>query len=117
MKRWISSVPTRDLYLSVLTLGEIRRGIGLLGRRDPVQAEVYEAWLVTVLRDYADRVLPVDAEVAEEWGRISVPDPVAVVDGLMAATAKVRNMTFVTRNTPDVARTGARLLNPFDSSA
>ncbi len=66
VKRWISSVPTRDLYLSVLTLGEIQRGIGLLGRRDPAQAEVYEAWLVTVLRDYADRVLPVDAEVAEE---------------------------------------------------
>ncbi len=117
VKRWVSSVPSKDLYLSVLTLGEVRRGIGLLGRRDPAQADVYEAWLVTVLRDYADRVIPVDAEVAEEWGRVSVPDPVSVVDGLMAATAKVRNMTFVTRNTSDVARTGARLLNPFDSSA
>jgi predicted nucleic acid-binding protein len=116
VKRWISSVPTEDLYLSVLTLGEVRRGIGLLSRRDPVQAEVYEAWLVTVLRDYADRVLPVDAEAAEEWGRMNVPNPVSVVDGLMAATAKVRNMTFVTRNTADVARTGARLLNPLDAS-
>ena len=116
VKRWISSVPTTDLYLSVLTLGEVRRGIGLLGKRDPAQAAVYEAWLVTVLRDYADRILPVDADVAEEWGRISVPDPVPIVDGLMAATAKVRNMTLVTRNTADVARTGARLLNPFDSS-
>ena len=55
VKRWISSVPTEDLYLSVLTLGEVRRGIGLLSRRDSVQAEIYEAWLVTVLRDYADR--------------------------------------------------------------
>ncbi|MDP9409643.1 MAG: type II toxin-antitoxin system VapC family toxin [Actinomycetota bacterium] len=115
VKRWISSVPARDLYLSVLTLGEVRRGIGLLGRRDPAQADVYEAWLVTVLSDYADRVLPVDAEVAEEWGRMNVPDPISIVDGLMAATAKVRNMTFVTSNTADVARTGARLLNPFDS--
>lgn len=117
VKRWISSVPTEDLYLSVLTLGEVRRGIGLLNRRDPAQADVYEAWLATVLRDYADRVLPVDAEAAEEWGRMDVPDPVPVVDGLMAATAKVRNMTFVTRNTADVARTGVRLLDPFDSSA
>jgi predicted nucleic acid-binding protein len=116
VKRWISSVPTEDLYLSVLTLGEVRRGIGLLSRRDPVQADVYEAWLVTVLRDYADRVLPVDAAAAEEWGRMNVPNPVSVVDGLMAATAKVRNMTFVTRNTADVARTGARLLNPLDAS-
>ena len=116
VKRWISSVPTEDLYLSVLTLGEVRRGIGLLSRRDPVQADVYEAWLVTVLRDYADRVLPFDAAAAEEWGRMNVPNPVSVVDGLMAATAKVRNMTFVTRNTADVARTGARLLNPLDAS-
>jgi predicted nucleic acid-binding protein len=116
VKRWISSVPTEDLYLSVLTLGEVRRGIGLLSRRDPVQADVYETWLVTVLRDYADRVLPVDAAAAEEWGRMNVPNPVSVVDGLMAATAKVRNMTFVTRNTADVARTGARLLNPLDAS-
>ncbi len=117
VKRWISSVPTEDLYLSVLTLGEVRRGIGLLSRRDSAQAEVYEAWLVTVLRDYADRLLPVDAEAAEEWGRMNVPDPISIVDGLMAATAKVRNMTFVTRNTSDVARTGVRLLNPFDHSS
>jgi len=117
VKRWISSVPVEDLYLSVLTLGEVRRGIGLLEGRDPAQAEVYEAWLATVLRDYADRIIPVDAETAEEWGSMNVPHPVPVVDGLMAATAKVRNMTFVTRNTSDVARTGARLLNPFDSSA
>ena len=116
VKRWISSVPTEEIYLSVLTLGEVRRGIGLLSRRDPVQAEVYEAWLVTVLRDHADRVLPVDAEAAEEWGRMNVPDPISIVDGLMAATAKVRNMTFVTRNTADVARTGVRLLDPFDAS-
>ena len=116
VKRWISSVPTEDLYLSVLTLGEIRRGIGLLSRRDQTQADVYEAWLITVLRDYADRVLPVNAAAAEEWGRMNVPDPISIVDGLMAATAKVRNMTFVTRNTADVARTGARLLNPLDAS-
>jgi predicted nucleic acid-binding protein len=116
VKRWISSVPTEDLYLSVLTLGEVRRGIVLLSRRDQRQADVYGAWLITVLRDYADRVLPVDAEAAEEWGRMNVPDPVSIIDGLMAATAKVRNMTFVTRNTSDVTRTGVRLLNPFDAS-
>lgn len=115
MKRWISSAHISDLYLSVLVAGEIRRGIERLKRRDPVGAEVYEAWLGTVLRDYADRILPVDAEIAEEWGRMSVPDPIPIVDGLMAATAKVRGMTFVTRNTADVERTGARVLNPFGS--
>ena len=116
VKRWISSVPTEDLYLSVLTLGEVHRGIVLLSRRDPEQADVYEAWLVTVLRDNADRVLPVDAEAAEEWGRMNVPDPISIVDGLMAATTKVVFQTFVTRNTADVARTGVRLLDPFDAS-
>jgi predicted nucleic acid-binding protein len=117
VKRWISSMSAGDLYLSVLTLGEVRRGIGLLGRRDRAQAEIYEAWLTTVLRDYEDRILPVDAEVAEEWGRLNVSDPISIVDGLMAATARVRNMTFVTRNTSDVARTGVSLLNPFDLSS
>ncbi len=115
MRRWISSARIKDLYLSVLVVGEIRCGIERLKRRDPAGAEVYESWLGTVLRDYADRILPVDAEIAEEWGRMSVLDPIPVVDGLMAATAKVRGMTFVTRNTADVERTGVRVLNPFGS--
>jgi predicted nucleic acid-binding protein len=74
-------------------------------------------WLSELRRRYADRILPIDLEIAEEWGRMNAPDPISSRDGLMAATAKVRNMTFVTRNTADVARTGVRLLNPFDSSA
>lgn len=120
VKAWISSVPSGDLYLSVLVIGEVRRGVERLKRRDPDQAEIYEVWLATVLGDYADRVLPVDAEAAEEWGRMSVPDPVPIVDGLMAATAKVRGMTFVTRNTADVERTdvertGVGLLDPFSN--
>ena len=115
VKRLISSASVSDLYLSVLVIGEIRRGTERLKRRDPEGAKVYEAWLDTVLKEYADRILPIDTEVAEEWGRISVLDPVPIVDGLMAATAKVRGMTFVTRNTADVERTGVRLLNPFDS--
>ncbi len=115
VRRWISSVPAEDLYLSALVIGEVRRGVERLRRRDPESARVYEAWLATVLNHYADRVLPVDAEAAEEWGRMSVPDPVPVVDGLMAATAKTRGMIFVTRNTADVERTGTELLNPFSN--
>jgi len=81
-----------------------------------VQAGVHEAWLVIVPRDYADRVLPVDSEAAKERGRTNVPDPIPIVDGLMASTAKVRNTTLVTRNTAYVTRTGVRLLYPFDAS-
>lgn len=115
VKGWLSSAPAGELYLSALVIGEVRRGVERLKRRDPIQAETYEAWLGGVLHHYADRILPVDAEVAEEWGRMSVPDPVPIVDGLMAATAKVRGMTFVTRNTADIVHTGVRLLNPFEA--
>lgn len=115
VRDWISSIPADDLYISVLVLGEIRRGAERLRRRDPRQASVYELWLEAVTRDYADRILAVDAEIAEEWGRMSVPDPVPIVDGLMAATAKVRGMTLVTHNVADVGRTGARFLDPFEA--
>ena len=100
--------------MSVLVVGEIRQGIEGLRRRDSVQADHLEVWLSGLRRCYADRILPIDLEIAEEWGRMNAPDPISSRDGLMAATAKVRNMTFVTRKTSDVARTGVRLLNPFD---
>ncbi len=116
VRTWLSSVRARELYISVLVVGEIRQGIERLRRRDPAGAETFDAWLERLLRDYADRVVPVTAEIAEEWGRMNVPDPLPAVDGLMAATAKTRGMTFVTRNTADVARTGAWLLNPFSPS-
>ena len=113
--RWLSSVEDGELYISALAIGEIRQGIEGIRRRDPVQAGHLESWLAGLRRDYAERILPVDLETAGEWGRMNPPDPVSAVDGLMAATAKVRNMTFVTRNTADVERTGVRLLNPFEA--
>ena len=98
----------------MLVVGEIHRGIAQLRHRDPQQAAVYEAWLARLREDYADRILPITVDIAEEWGRMNVPDPVPVIDGLMAATAKVRGLTLVTRNTADLIRTGVPLLNPFE---
>lgn len=115
VRDWISSVDGKELYLSVLVLGEIRRGIELLRRSDRTQANTYEIWLQSLTNEYEGRVLPITLEVAEEWGHINIPDYLPIVDGLMAATAKVRNMTFVTRNTADVERSGIRLLNPFEA--
>jgi toxin FitB len=111
---WFASVPASELFLSVLVVGEIRQGVEDLARRDPAQAEIFEHWLKQLVAVYEDRIVPVTTEVAEVWGRLNVPDPVPVVDGLLAATALVRGWTLVTRNTADVASTGVRLLDPFD---
>ena len=113
VRDWFASVRGTDLYLSVLVPGEIRQGIERLRRRDVQQARAYERWLATLLRDYGDRMIPITAEVAEEWGRLNVPDPLPVIDRLMAATARVHGLTFVTRNGADVSRTGVRLVDPF----
>jgi toxin FitB len=113
VKRWIAGVDSDELFLSVLVVGEIRQGIERLRRRDPDQARVFERWLATLRRDHGDRVLPVTAAVAEEWGRLNVPDPLPVVDGLLAATAKVHGLTLVTRHVTQVERTGVALLDPF----
>ncbi len=117
VQAWLASVAGLELHLSVLVIGEIRQGIERMRRRDPAQAAAYEAWLSTLLRDYADRIVPVTAEVAQEWGRLNVPDPLPVIDGLLAATAKVRGWTLVTRNTADLARSGVLLLNPFEPAS
>jgi toxin FitB len=114
VQAWLASVPEADLYLSVLVVGEVRQGVERLRRRDPARVAPYEAWLSELVRQFADRLVPITAEVCEEWGRLNVPDPRPVVDGLMAATAKVRGWTFVTRNVADLARADVRLLNPFD---
>jgi toxin FitB len=110
---WFASVPADQLFLSVLVVGEIRQGIERLVRRDPAQAETYEQWLYRLVNAYGDRIVPITARVAEAWGRVNVPDPMPVVDGLMAATALVHGWTLVTRNVGDFASAGARLLNPF----
>jgi predicted nucleic acid-binding protein len=112
---WYASVDDADIYLSVLVLGEIRRGIERARPRDPRRARALEGWLSTVRQSFADRVLPVDQAVAEEWGRMSARRSVPTVDALLAATAKVHRMTFATRNLADVAGLGADVLNPFDT--
>lgn len=106
------------LYLSSITVGELRRGIDRIRRRgDAEQAGRLEAWLDRVLDQYADRVLDVDADVAQVWGRLCVPHPEHPVDKQIAATALIHDLVVVTRNTRDYAGTGARLMNPFAAPA
>jgi len=113
LAKWWAEVPEGDLWLSTLILGEIRRGVELACRRDPDKASVLEAWLGEVVSAFGDRLLPVDAAVADEWGRMSAIRPVPVIDALLAATAKAHGLTLVTRNEADVAGLGVQVLNPF----
>ncbi len=110
---WISRVDDEGLFTSVLVLGELRRGILSLRRRDPVAASSLDQWLARLGEQFSDRLLPMDRDTALRWGELNVPDPLPTVDGLLAATALVHDLTLVTRNTRDVERTGVRLLNPF----
>jgi len=113
VKAWLAGISSSDLFLSVMTLGEIRQGAERLRRRDPLQAGVYEAWLGQLEAEFGDRILPITAAVADEWGRLNAGDPLPIIDALLAATAKVHGLTIVTRNTRDLARTGVTLLNPW----
>ena len=98
-----------------MTVGEIRRGIENIRRRDGDQARALEAWLSALVKHHASRILPITAPIAEEWGRMGSPDPLPVVDALLAATAKVHGLTLVTRNTSDLPSGRVALVNPFES--
>lgn len=113
VRSWFAGLANEDVYLSVLTLGELRRGIDSIRRRDPEGGAALETWLARVSAAHADRVLAIDRAVAEEWGRMNVPNPLPVVDGLLAATAKVAGLTVATRNSDDFAASGVDLFNPF----
>ena len=113
---WYAGVAEGDLYLSVLVLGEIRKGAELARRRrDYAQAEALENWLQIVAERFAERILPVDAATALTWGRLTALRPLPVIDGLLAATALTQNMILATRNLADFQGLGVQLLNPFES--
>ena len=113
VRRWFSELESETLWLSALTVGELRRGIESIRRRDSRSAARLETWLMKVLAAYGDRVLPVDGHVAEEWGRMNVPDPLPVVEGLLAATARVHGLVLATRNVRNVEAAGVAVLDPF----
>lgn len=112
--RWYEKIEDASLYLSVLVIGEIRKGIEKIRFKDAVQANAIENWLVAVDKAFGERILPVDRAIANEWGRLNASRPLPVIDGLLAATAKIHRMTLVTRNTADIDDLGVHIFDPFE---
>jgi predicted nucleic acid-binding protein len=115
---WIEATNEELLFLSVLTLGEIRKGIASI--KDPARQVKLEAWVVGALPvRFANRILSIDKSIAERWGvltaqaKATMNHNLPVVDGLLAATAQHHNLTFVTRNAADVSGTGVPVFNPW----
>ena len=113
LRTWFDEHRDNEFWLSVLVVAELRRGVELIRRRDVPAASTLMAWLESTIAGYQDRILPITLEIGQRWALLSVPDPVPVIDGLMAATALEHDLTLVTRNVDDVNRTGAAVVNPF----
>ncbi len=110
---WLRGKPEQELFLSVITLGEIERGIHLQERRDPGFAQDLRAWLDRTVLLFSDRLLPFDAEDARIWGRLSATIGHNGADLMIAASALRHGATVVTGNVSDFAPTGAAVENPF----
>lgn len=115
VRAWFLSIDDSELFLSVLVIGEVRRGIERIRARDPASASALDVWLSEVVAEHDDRILPVDRAVCETWGRLSAGPSLPVIDTLLAATALVHGLTLVTRNERDFEKTGVPVLNPFAS--
>lgn len=102
-----------DLYLSVLSLGELRSGVERLRRRDTKAARVWDRWLHQITTDHGERVLPVDEAVVEEWGILLSSGPCPTREGLLAATAVAYDLDLLTRGAAPFEALGVRVVDPF----
>lgn len=110
---FLAQVDPAALFLSVLTLGELRKGVAAKRRTDPSAADAIGVWVDGIESRFSDRVLPVDTATARRWGELSSGRTLPVIDTLIAATALRHGLTLVTRNTRDVEATGVPLINPW----
>ena len=111
--RWVARTPVEEISTSVLVLAEIRRGIELKRRTHPDQAKALDRWFAQMRKMLGDRVLPLDEPIMEAWAMLGISISLPLVDGLLAATAKVRGLMLVTRNIEDIAESGVAVFDPF----
>lgn len=108
---------SEEIFLSVITIGELRRGTEKIKHRGDVkQAQALDTWLDTITHEYAEHLLPFTNVEAQIWGRLRVPHHENAIDKQIAATALVYDLVLVTRNIKDFSHTGVKTLNPFTSS-
>jgi len=112
--QFLSTVEPSALYISVLTLGELRKGVALKRQSDPETAQKLGSWVDGLQYSFAERILGIDAAVANLWGKLSAERSRPVIDTLLAATAIVHELVLVTRNTKDVAVPEVKILNPWE---
>lgn len=112
--RWLAHLPARAAMVSVMTIGELRKGAEQLRPRDATRAAELDAWITETVAGFGTRIVTVDADTAQAWGRLEAAEPRPKVDGLIAATALVRRWTVATRNTRDFERMGVETYNPFE---
>jgi predicted nucleic acid-binding protein len=111
---WLRSVDPTTIYLSVITLGEIMKGIAVKLRTDRRAAAALTAWLERLRLDHSDRILPISDRIALEWGRLAAGRSRGVADALITATAVVHAKIIVTRNAQDFSDIGVPVVNPWD---
>jgi predicted nucleic acid-binding protein len=111
----LAKLESKQTYISVITIGELRRGVNLIRHRgDNTQAETLEKWLQNLLENYAENILDFSSNEAQVWGHLRVPHPENALDKQIASTALTHGLTLVTRNVKDFIGCGVELLNPFE---
>jgi predicted nucleic acid-binding protein len=114
VQRFFKSIQSESIYISVLTLGEIRRGCENIRQRgDTLQASQLENWLEEITREYKNKILSFDDECAQVWGKLMSPHKSNPIDKQIAAIAMINQLAVVTRNVDDFRETGVQMINPF----
>lgn len=113
--KWAQSTASDRHFISVLSLGEIRKGIEILRRKSPKQCPAFENWLLTLQSDYEADILPITDAISDQWGHLMAKQTQPVIDGLLAATALTHGLTVATRNVIDFESSEVRIVNPFET--
>lgn len=111
--KWFDQENEEGMFISVMSLGEIRKGVERLRPRDPFQAKMLESWLYSLERSFAGKILSITADIADHWGHLQAIRPLPEVDALLAATARGHNLALITRNEHDFSALGITIVNPF----